>query len=1446
MKFSGNVPSHLMHVVALYDHVPGESDIDLGDKWAIQSPHPDTQLSFLKGETFRVIGEVDWWLYVTSSDGKTGYIPSILTAPLNTNCLNTEYSKVLSHHGDVPSCVIDNQVDLTYFPDTPLDRDTELHHRKKSPEGKANIFSLLTFWWMTQLVWLGFRRPLVFKDMWCLKKELWSENIGSNFDEHWKREKEKVLRKLKKSKFGKMTPVENGRTSSATGERAERPNLLYEVKYSSDNDETTDHPSLTKTLWKVFGPSLIPAIFAKLCYDTLVFVQPQLLGAIVEYIDDRNQRESWEGLVYAGGLFLVAIIQTLLLQQYFKIVMVIGLRIRTAVLGVVYKKALSLSTISRNQSTVGEMVNLMSVDAQRLMDILTYFNMLWSSPYQISLAIFFLYRTMGISVLAGVGVMLVLFPLNFIIGRHLRKLQVKQMNIKDIRIKLMNEILNGIKVIKFFAWETSFMSKVLGIRKDELRHLRKFSYFNAAYNVVMSSAPVLVSLATFATYVSLGNTLTASKAFVALALFQVLRFPLSMLATLLTNLIQALVSIKRIQKFLNMEELDPKGVERTGTSGIDQERAAIEITSGAFTWESEEQPTLKSINLKIDQGGLVAIVGHVGCGKSSLLSAVLGEIKKLEGHVYLQGSTAYVPQQAWIQNTTLRENILFGKTYDPKRYNKVMNNCALLPDLEILPGGDLTEIGEKGINLSGGQKQRVSLARAVYNNADVYLLDDPLSAVDSHVGKHIFDHVIGPKGCLKKKTRVLVTHQVRFLPQVDCIIVLRNGVITEVGSYPQLQANDGDFAEFLRTYAKEHEDEKEEFKTRLRTKSQISTTALTVDDRSPSFGSLTSDSARVMGKDGLSEPEQQTKEDYKIIKEETAETGRVKFGVFIYYFTSCGLLFLFFLNFFLLCSETSLAGSRIWLAHWSSSNVTDSSEQDRYVGIYSAMGVGQGFFLLLVAITSAYMCVTASTVLHERLLGNLLRLPLTFFETTPLGRIVNRFSKDIDVIDTMIPRSLLWFFQTFVSILGTIFLICYSTPLFITVLLPLAVMYMLIQRLYVATSRQLQRLESISRSPIYSHFFETLNGVSTIRAFGAQQRFISLNDVNVDENSMTKYPVIIINRWLAVRLEFIGNCIIFFAALFGVLARDSVESGLVGLSITVSLRITNILNWLVRQTSELETHIVSVERVMEYTEANREASWINSYQPPDNWPDKGQIEFQKLGVRYREDLKFAVKEVDCQIDSNEKIGIIGRTGSGKSTLTLALFRILEAVEGRIVVDGIDISDIGLHALRSKITIIPQDPILFSASLRFNLDPFEKHTDEEIWSVLEVAHLKVFVSSLENTLSYSIAEGGENLSVGQRQLVCLARALLRRTKILVLDEATAAVDLETDELIQQTIRTEFADCTVLTIAHRLNTIMDYTRVMVLSDGKIVEFDSPSNLLGLKGIFYDMAKDSNLVP
>ncbi|XP_060071681.1 multidrug resistance-associated protein 1-like [Ylistrum balloti] len=1377
---------------------------------------------------------------------------------------------------------------------------TDLHD-KPCPEDDSSFISRISFWWFSGTVVQGYKHALDRSDLFALNEEDMCSSVIPHFDKYWDQE----LEKEKSSKQNIETPRTDGIELQTRNQGGETYTEVHVVE-----GKPPYKAKLLICLIKAFWPMFLLSALYKLIYDILQFVSPLILKLLIMFTRDKTEYQ-WRGYLYAVLMFVVAFVQSFLLHQYFHGCQLLGMKLRTAIITIVYRKMLLLSSAARRNSTVGEIVNLMSVDAQRFMDLMTYFHTIWSGPFQIAVSLYFLWQTLGPSVLAGTGVMIVMIPVNAVIAKKSRDLQMKQMRLKDSRIKLMNEVLNGIKVLKLYAWEKSFENQVLEIRNKELRVLKKMAYLNAAVSFTWTTAPFLVSLVTFAVYVLVdsNNVLDAEKAFVSLSLFNILRFPLSMLPQVISSIVQVSVSLKRLQHFLDNEQLDIFCIDKDPSA-----KHAITVEKGTFTWEKEaETPTLREINLEIPDGSLVAVVGSVGSGKSSILSAILGEMEKVKGKANVKGSVAYVAQQAWIQNATLQDNILFGKPKSQSEYSNVLDACALKTDLEILPAGDQTEIGEKGINLSGGQKQRVSLARAVYQDADIYLLDDPLSAVDSHVGKHIFDEVIGPNGLLREKTRVLVTHGIGFLPKVDLIVVLVNGQVSEVGSFQELIGHPGAFAEFLKNYLTDELDnedvdldleEIEELKNLKMAEEIVSQLGSIMEDdrtaklqkqvsvissrlRTMSGGSQELDGdvpraetpvswkgsqpkfptspklMRQKSEHPVSKEEkeaeilkrqlQEKKKEDKLIQAESVETGRVKLSVFLSYLKSVGpFLSCIIIMFYIMYNITSVY-SNIWLSEWSNdeaeavNGTIDTAQRDLRLGVYGALGFIQGLFVVSASLCMAKGSIRATTTLHTNILHRVIRSPMNFFDTTPLGRITNRFSKDVDTIDLVIPELFKAFMVCFLQVVSTMVIISMSTTMFLAVIVPLGVVYITIQRFYVATSRQLKRLESVSRSPIYSHFGETVTGVMTIRAYRQQERFISESEGKVDENNICYFPSIVANRWLAIRLEFVANCIVFFAALFAVIGRNELSAGLVGLSITYALNVTQTLNWLVRMTCELETNIVAVERVKEYSETPTEAPWdIEDKKPDPKWPDSGKVSFQNYGTRYREGLDLVLKGISCEVQPGEKVGIVGRTGAGKSSLTLALFRIIEKAQGSIIIDGIDISSLGLHDLRSKITIIPQEPVLFSGTLKMNLDPFEQYTDADLWRALEHAHLKKFVKELPTELLHECSEGGENLSVGQRQLVCLARALLRKTKILVLDEATAAVDLETDDLIQNTIRTEFHDCTILTIAHRLNTIMDYDKIMVLDAGVIREYKAPHVLLQDKdSVFYGMAKDAGLV-
>ncbi|XP_045532541.1 multidrug resistance-associated protein 1 isoform X3 [Pieris brassicae] len=1324
---------------------------------------------------------------------------------------------------------------LNCFADLPPKESPYKFEKNQCPETASGYPSRLTFSWFDPLALTGFKRSLVESDLWALNPQDSSEEIVPRFAKYW----ERALKKR----------------DAATGTKATYSKTSASVNFKSENEMKP--ASILPALCLAFGGEFFFGALLKLFNDLLMFVSPQLLRLLIGFVE--SNETIWKGYLYAVALLACAIAQTLLLAHYFTRMYLVGMRIRTALTNAIYRKSLRISNAAKKDSTVGEIVNLMSVDAQRFLELMAYINMIWSAPLQITLALYFLWGILGPSVLAGLAVMIVLIPVNGLIANRVKTLQIRQMKYKDERVKLMNEILNGIKVLKMYAWEPSFEDQVIKIRNKEMNVLKQTAYLNSATAFIWSCAPFLVTFLTFFTYVISdpeNHVLTPVNVFVSMALFATMHLPLGLLPIIVVTTIETAVGIKRLNKFMNAEELDEESVEHDP-----KDPNPLSIENCNFSWGDTPEPILKNINLQVPKGHLVAVVGAVGSGKSSLLSALLGEMYKTSGRINTFGTFAYVPQQAWIQNATLQDNILFGNSLDKGKYNNVINMCALKPDFEMLPGGDQTEIGEKGINLSGGQKQRVSLARAVYCDADNYFLDDPLSAVDSHVGKHIFDKVIGPNGLLQNKTRVWVTHQVSYLAQTDLVVVLRDGEVSEVGTYQQLLEKKGAFAEFLLNHLSDAErtspEELDEIKQDL--ESKLGSEFQNKLQRARSLSESASETEVPAGGDRRGSVKRRTPEDNaeerkeknKLIEAEKAETGSVKWAVYKQYLTSVGVmasLVTFIMNMIL---QMFQVGSNYWLAKWSNDNqmmvngTVDKSRRDLFLGVYGGLGIGQAITSVVATIMLLLGCWRAAKILHEGLIKNVLKAPLQTFEKTPIGRILSRFGKDVDVVDTTLPMQLSDWWYCAGQVLGTLFVISVSTPIFVFAIVPIGVLYYVIQRFYVATSRQLKRLESVSRSPIYSHFSESITGATTIRAYGVTERFVEESERGVDHNQACYYPSCIANRWLAIRLEMIGNVIIFFAALSVVLGRETIDPGIVGLSVTYALQITQILNWLVRMTSEVETNIVAVERIKEYSDTPSEAAWNLPNGPGSTWPETGALQLDGLTICYRPG-EPVLRDLTCTVSPREKLGIVGRTGAGKSTLTLGLFRIVEPTSGKIMIDGIDISSIGLHQLRSRITIIPQDPILFSGTLRLNLDPFETFTDDQIWRSLEHAHLKAFVQGLPSGLLHEVSEGGGNLSVGQRQLVCLARALLRKTPLLVLDEATAAVDLETDDLIQKTIRTEFASCTVLTIAHRLNTIMDSTRVMVLDKGQLVEYAPPEQLLQDKNsIFYSMAKDAGLV-
>ncbi|CAG2101812.1 unnamed protein product [Medioppia subpectinata] len=1156
--------------------------------------------------------------------------------------------------------------------------------------------------------------------------------------------------------------------------------------------------------------------------------------------------------------------------------------------------SLKLSSCGRKDFISGEIINLMSVDIQRIIDFILLANYLWSTPFYILIASVLLWQQLGVATLAGLAFLVILLPFNACIGHKVKKYQTIQMRVKDHRIKVLNELLNGIKVLKLYAWEKAFKDQVCRARDQEVKALNTKAIYQSATIFMFYSAHFFIGLISFITFIliSPNNNLDANKAkshwilsyitnhgcngikveinqlrkskleylemgvITTKYVFEIFEFTFAKSINL-----HLLLSLNRINKFINANE-----VKENTFFNNKHKTISISIINATFSWDKHIPPVLNNISMEVFEPKLVAVVGLVGAGKSSLLSALLGELEILEGSACVEGSVAYVPQEAWIQNKTLKENIVFTNELNDEYYERVLESCALVPDLAQLPDRDLTEIGEKGINLSGGQKQRVSMARAVYANRDIYLLDDPFSAVDTHVGKHLFEKTIGRNGLLKDKIRILVTNSVSILPNVDQIVVIKNGYVFESGTFENLISKNGYFSEFMTEYLSQQSDnelkyEDKKIVNKLRDRMKCLVKKVINQTNGGFNGSGDGNEWKNLIKQMLNNLREKRLKEENMIKNqlfvktsgklteiESSETSCVGFKIYKKYITLIGLWFCAVIIGSSLASTMAQILSGLWLSEWSDDSLDSNHMNDtnvRYIrlGVYAGIGVFDTVFTFISQTFISFGCIGAAKHLHNIVLDRIIRAPISFYafpDTTPIGRIQNRFSRDMDSVDYALIDSLRMTITIIMRAFVAIFLITFQTPLVLTAILPLFF-------LYIRTSRQLKRIESTTRSPIYSHFSETVSGYTSIRAYGVSHQFIQESNRRVDENHMCYYPSFTASQWLAIRLELLGHCIVFLTAIFIVYYRFKLSPGIAGLAISYSLDITRCLTNLVHYTSNLETNIISVERCLEYTETPIEAEWYNEVTKPlPDWPEKGEIKFSEYSTRYREGLDLVLKTITLEVKPKEKVGIVGRTGAGKSSLTLALFRLIEPVNGSIRIDSVDIKQLGLYDLRSRITIIPQDPALFTGTLRLNLDPFNRYSDTDIWRALESAHLKQFVDTLKKGLSHEISEGGENLSVGQKQLICLARALLRKTKILVLDEATAAVDMETDDLIQQTIRKEFCLSTIVTIAHRLNTIIDYDKVLVMDKGMVAEFDSPHHLLqNTNSIFYSMAKEANFI-
>lgn len=1100
--------------------------------------------------------------------------------------------------------------------------------------------------------------------------------------------------------------------------------------------------------------------------------------------------------------------------------------------------------------------------------------------------------------------MVFLAPVNMFIFSIVSKQRRKVLKYSDLRVKMMNEILTGIRIIKFYAWERPFGGEVDELRGKELLALTKLAYTSAiGFSLILMSAPIIQPILVFLTYVAIqSKPLDAATAFTTVALFNVMRFPFAFLPMGLLQYIQSRISLRRLERYLDLPELTDY-VESTPPPGASADSPSVKegsvtIEKGTFTWvdpdaapirpiqdepkkkepkhprrssskknlvESDNEMkssmhsemlssmhgsliesttkgpaiTLQDINCTIESGSLVAVVGAVGTGKSSFLSAILGEMEPIhESKVYIprpegvkDGYISYCAQTPWVVNATLRDNVLFGREYVEDRYSEVVEACALLDDLVVLPAGDMTEIGEKGINLSGGQKARVSLARALYSEkTKIMLYDDPLSAVDAHVGEHIFAHAItGPLA--EGTTRILVTHHVHLLSRCNSVIVLDHGRIRHHGTYKDLVAQGVDFAGAVDISKAKVDGNAPVAVSDADTKKPVEAEKKPVEGKK--VEALTDVKKAALKKSGKT-----------LVNEEERGEGAIGGSAYMHYGRAGGLWVATFIVIVQGLGRASEVMAGFWLAIWAKRTLAASQkgepftqgETNYYVAIYALFGLMGVMGLTVRSILVAVHRLGASRKLHDELTHSVLRAPVAFFDVTPTGRILNRFAADMDKIDLELTQSLSQGVSTIFSVLGAVAAMVAATKgTFLVPLIPLGYIYFLVQKWFRKTSTELQRINSVANSPIFADFSQTLSGTSTIRAYGEESRFFEQCKSSFDTMNASYLLVQLTNFWLGLRLDVLGGLMGAFIGGVAVATSSSgfIPAGWLGLALSYSIEVTSFLKFGVRMIATVEAQMNSVERVLFYTfNIESEApDFVPENDPePGTWPLKGEIELKNASLRYR-DGPLVLKDISLKVKAGEKVGVCGRTGSGKSSLMVLLFRISEIEQdgGKVLIDGVDAAEVGTSCLRQNLSIIPQDPVIFSNSVRYNLDPFKKASEEELWEVLKKVQMAEVIAMLPKGLDEQVAEGGENFSQGQRQLLCIGRALLRKPKVLVMDEATASIDNTTDATIQGMIRENFKDATVLTIAHRLNTIMDSDRVLVLDDGEIVEYDTPEVLL-----------------
>ncbi|KAF9019789.1 multidrug resistance-associated ABC transporter [Hymenopellis radicata] len=1335
------------------------------------------------------------------------------------------------------------------------------------PEEDASWLSRLLFNWLGSFLNVGFTRPLEKDDLWELPNSFLTSSLADEIEVN----------------FYSRCPPEDRPASL----RHKIPDSLHEKRDDETRKDAFLRPlkydkSLPKALHQTFFFRFWASGILKLFGDTLKTTTPLVTKVLLTWLTDSyiwwrlsdEQRASGiipqpQGIGYGigvgVGLFFMQETASLFTNHSSYYGMTLGLAVRTSVIGAIFRKSLRLSGRGRLDHSVGKITTMISTDATRLDRFSNVIHILWVSPIQIIIGIALLINNLGYSALVGVGVLVFSFPVQILMAKTMFMLRKKTVKVTDSRVRLTTEVLQGVRLIKLYAWEAFYSHQVGFLRAREVSILKRAATVRSALIALVTFVPVLAAVLSFITYALTNHDLNVAIIFSSLQFLNIIRAPLVYLPFVLAFLSDAMVAFGRISTFLTAEEL-------ANAYSIEEESKHAVRVDGNFTWESagpsqgpkfersvtakankpraakgakakkdevlptttgagndseekskddetslEEKPfELRDLHLAVPKGSFVAIVGRVGSGKSSILQALIGEMRRLDGEVVFGGSVSYVPQVPWIRNTTLRENVMFGQPLDDDKLDEVIQACCLEHDIEMLPQGDMTEIGEKGINLSGGQKARVSLARAAYSPSEIVLLDDPLSAVDAYVGKSILENCL-LNGPLATRTRILVTHALHVLDKADYIYVVDDGQIKEQGKYADLMGNSVIFSRIMEEHGSLEREEKAE--------TDESAKAVSADVKIDSLekkGTLMQEEERVTGSVAWS-----TYRDYMRFA-----GGLVWFPIFVTLLT---------------LNQVAAVGNNLMLGFWTANSINGFS-QGQYMGVYAGLGAAQAFFAFLLSFCFALSALIASLRMFKASLSHVLRSPVSFFDTTPVGRILSRLSKDQDTLDGELATTLTQFLNTFTSVLGTIGLVFYTFPYLGIIFAPMSILYYIVQLYYRRTSVETKRLDSLMRSALYSSYSETLTGLATIRAYREQGRCVRDAEHGLDMENRAYFMTIAIQRWLSVRLDMFGNVLVLGIVLFAAGFRHTVDPSKIGVVLTYTLSITQVFSEMVNQFAQNEQNMNAVERVLVYTRLPAEGRpEIETENPPSTWPAQGEVTFNNVDLSYRPNLPLVLKHVSFSIKAGEKVGIIGRTGAGKSSLLQALFRIVELQNGRIEIDGIDISKVSLETLRSRLALVPQDSTMFLGTLRENLDPQTTRTDAELISVLQRAWLLPSggvsnpAADTKFRLDATVGDEGANFSAGEKQLLALARALVKKSRIIILDEATSSVDVETDAKLQRTIQTEFATSTLLCIAHRLNTVGTSTSVLL----HYPEFDTVLTLFDREdSIFRSLCNEAKL--